>query len=193
MLENDPTKVEKVLIVKGSKSDKINKVIELCKAKGIRFDLLPAEKVNSLLERHEHTNVLAMISDFRYMELQSAKFSENSKVVVLDNIEDPHNLGAIIRSVAGSGAEAVIIPDRNAAQVTDTVVHVSCTVRSIVRYQYQSIELVIIIINYVALRICNPFQVIEQIILIQSTIFLWIGGTNHSAQLVISIFPCLIK
>ena len=125
LLENDPTKVEKVLIVKGSKSDKINKVIELCKAKKIRFDLLPAEKVNSLLERHEHTNVLAMISDFRYMELQSAKFSENSKVVVLDNIEDPHNLGAIIRSVAGSGAEAVIIPDRNAAQVTDTVVKVS--------------------------------------------------------------------
>ncbi|MDA3837994.1 MAG: 23S rRNA (guanosine(2251)-2'-O)-methyltransferase RlmB [Candidatus Delongbacteria bacterium] len=125
LLENDSSKIEKVLIVKTSKSDKINKVIELCKAKGIRFDLLPAEKVNSYLERNEHTNVLAMISDFKYKNLQEVIFSDNSKVVVLDNIEDPHNFGAIIRSIAGSGAEAVIIPDRNAAQVTDTVVKVS--------------------------------------------------------------------
>ena len=83
------------------------------------------QKVNSLLSKNEHANVVALISNFQYKDIHSVIFSDNSKVVVLDNIEDPHNLGAIIRSAAGSGAEAVIIPERNAAQVTDTVINVS--------------------------------------------------------------------
>ncbi|MBN2834095.1 MAG: 23S rRNA (guanosine(2251)-2'-O)-methyltransferase RlmB [Candidatus Delongbacteria bacterium] len=125
LLENDPSKIEKVLIVKGSKNDKTDRIIDLCKKYSVRFDLVPAQKVSSYLERNDHANVLAIMSDFKYKDLHSVLFSNNSKVVVLDNIEDPHNLGAIIRSAAGSGAEAVIIPERNAAQVTDTVINVS--------------------------------------------------------------------
>lgn len=126
LLENDPTKIEKVLIAKGSKTEKTDKIIDLCRKYSVRFDLVPSQKINNYLKgKNDHSNVVALISSFKYKDLHSILFSEESKVVVLDNIEDPHNLGAIIRSAAGSGAEAVIIPERNAAQVTDTVINVS--------------------------------------------------------------------
>ncbi len=115
-----------MLIAKGAKNEKTDKIIDLCKKYSVRFDLVPLQKVNSFFKgKNDHANVVALMSSFKYKDIHSVIFSENSKVVVLDNIEDPHNLGAIIRSAAGSGAEAVIIPERNAAQVTETVIHVS--------------------------------------------------------------------
>lgn len=123
LLEKDPKKVEKIVIEKGYKSDKINKIIELCKANSVRFDILPS--LQSFQSSGERTGVAAVISSFTYIEFNDIDLFETKSVVILDEVEDPHNFGAIVRSAAASGTEVVIIPDRNAAQVTETVISVS--------------------------------------------------------------------
>ncbi len=122
LLEADPKKIAKVVIEKGLKGDKLNRIIELCKSNSVRFDLVPAKEG---ARGDERTGVYALISSFEYNDLNDLDLSEIKCAVILDEIEDPHNLGAIIRSAAASGAGAVIIPDRNAAQVTETVIAVS--------------------------------------------------------------------
>ena len=125
LLEAKPNEVEKVNFAKNISREKCKDVVALCKLNGIRFDFVPAEKIESLCKHKNHQGIVAFHSDFRYSTLEEMDFSENSKVVILDRIEDPHNLGAIIRSALASGAEAVVIPERNSAQVTDTTIKVS--------------------------------------------------------------------
>lgn len=122
LLEADPKKIAKVVIEKGLKGDKINRIIELCKSNSVRFDLVPAKEG---ARGDERTGVYALISSFEYTDLNDLSLSEIKCAVILDEIEDPHNFGAIVRTAAASGAGAVIIPDRNAAQVTETVIAVS--------------------------------------------------------------------
>ncbi|HQO10318.1 MAG TPA: 23S rRNA (guanosine(2251)-2'-O)-methyltransferase RlmB [Clostridiales bacterium] len=122
LLEADPKKIAKVVIEKGQKGDKLNRIIELCKANFVRFDLVPAKEG---ARGEERTGIYAIITSFEYADLNDLDMSIIKCAVILDEIEDPHNLGAIIRSAAASGAEVVIIPDRNAAQVTETVIAVS--------------------------------------------------------------------
>ncbi|MBU4486470.1 MAG: 23S rRNA (guanosine(2251)-2'-O)-methyltransferase RlmB [Candidatus Delongbacteria bacterium] len=123
LLERDPKKIEKVLVEKGYKSDKIGTIIELCKAKNVRYDVLPS--LASYQSSKEKAGVVAIVSSFAYFDLNDADFNYINNIVVLDEIEDPHNFGAIVRTAAASGVDIIIIPDRNAVQVTDTVINVS--------------------------------------------------------------------
>ena len=65
------------------------------------------------------------MTPFEYTEFGDVDLFEAKNIVILDEIEDPHNFGAIVRTAAASGADLIIIPDRNAAQVTETVINVS--------------------------------------------------------------------
>lgn len=123
LLENDPKKVEKIVIEKGYKSDKIGKILDLCNAKSVRYDILPS--IAAYQPQGERSGVVAVISSFQYIDFNDIDLFETKSIVILDEIEDPHNFGAIVRTAAASGTEVVIIPDRNAAQVTETVISVS--------------------------------------------------------------------
>jgi len=123
LLEKDPKKIEKVLIEKGYHSDKIGKILDLCKLNSVRFDILPS--LVSYQRTGEKSGAVAFITSFSYYEFNDLDLGLVKNLVILDEIEDPHNFGAIIRSAAASGTEAVIIPERNSAQVTDTVINVS--------------------------------------------------------------------
>lgn len=123
LLERDPKKIEKVLVEKGYKSDKIGTIIDLCKAKNVRYDVLPS--LAAYKNANEKAGVVAIVSSFAYFDLKDADFNYIKNVVILDEIEDPHNFGAIVRTAVAAGVDIIIIPDRNAAQVTDTVINVS--------------------------------------------------------------------
>lgn len=71
-----------------------------------------------------HQGIVMDISDYKYKELKDIKFN-NSLVVMLDHIEDPHNFGAIIRTCEAAGVEYIIIPDNRSVEVNSTVIKTS--------------------------------------------------------------------
>lgn len=115
--------INKILISKNIHSDtKINQIKELAKSKGIIFQFTAKEKFNQYAQ-FNHQGVIAQISPIKYTEFEEflSQPHENSSIVILDGIEDSHNLGAIIRTCVCAGVKAVIIPSRRNVQVNSIV------------------------------------------------------------------------
>lgn len=118
--------VEKLYILKGELQGSINKIIGIAKDKNIVIQEVDRNKLDSLARGVAHQGVVALISSYQYATIDSildkAKEREEPPfIVILDGIEDPHNLGAIIRTAECAGVHGVIIPKRRSAQVNETV------------------------------------------------------------------------
>jgi len=95
---------------------------------GVPVKVLPRTELDEMAGTAAHQGVVAVTSSKQYTNLEDvivAKRSEHSLIVVLDGVEDPHNLGAILRTADAAGADGVVIPERRAAGVTGTVTKVS--------------------------------------------------------------------
>lgn len=115
--------INKILISKNLHSDtKLNKIKELAMEKGIIFQFVAKEKFQQWAE-FSHQGVVAQISPIKYHDLDEflEKKHENASIVILDGIEDSHNLGAIIRTSVCAGVSAIIMPSRRNVQVNSTV------------------------------------------------------------------------
>lgn len=115
--------INKILISKNIHSDtKINQIKELAQSKGIIFQFTAKEKFNQYAQ-FNNQGVIAQISPIKYTEFEEflSQPHENSSIVILDGIEDSHNLGAIIRTCVCAGVKAVIIPSRRNVQVNSIV------------------------------------------------------------------------
>ncbi len=115
--------INKILISKNIHSDsKLNKIKELAKANGIVFQFVAKEKFQPYAE-YNHQGIIAQISPVKYMDLDEflSKPHQNSSLVILDGIEDSHNLGAIIRTCVCAGVAGIVIPSRRNVQVNATV------------------------------------------------------------------------
>ena len=115
--------INKILISKNIHSDnKLSKIKELAKNKGIVFQFVAKEKFLPYAE-YNHQGIIAQISPVKYQDLDEflEERHENSSLVILDGIEDSHNLGAIIRTCVCSGVSGIIIPSRRNVQVNATV------------------------------------------------------------------------
>ena len=116
--------INKILISKNIHTDvKISKIKELAQAKGIIFQFVGKEKFQPYAE-FNHQGIIAQISPIRYLELED--FIENSNgdfrsLVILDGVEDSHNLGAVIRTCVCAGVDGIIIPSRRNVQVNSIV------------------------------------------------------------------------
>jgi 23S rRNA (guanosine2251-2'-O)-methyltransferase len=83
--------------------------------------LVPPEKLDELAGSTEHQGVAAAVDPYPYADAEDLLVAEEGLIVVLDQVEDPHNLGAICRTAECAGALGVVIPDRRAAEVTAAV------------------------------------------------------------------------
>lgn len=116
--------INKILISKNIHSDvKINKIKELAKERGVVFQFVAREKFQPY-EEFNHQGIIAQISPIKYYDLD--EFIEKSKgklssVVILDGVEDSHNLGAIIRTCVCAGVDGIIIPSRRNVQINSIV------------------------------------------------------------------------
>ncbi len=113
----------KILISKNIHSDaKLNKIKELAEQKGIIYQFVAKEKFAAYTE-FNHQGIIAQISPIKYMDLDT--FLElqhtNASIIILDGIEDSHNLGAIIRTAVCAGVSGIIIPSRRNVQVNSIV------------------------------------------------------------------------
>lgn len=122
--------IDKVLIQKGSKEGSIKKIISQAKSKGYVIQEVNKEKLDSLSEGEKHQGVIAFIASYDYSTLEeimdrAKEKGEDPFIVVLDNIVDPHNLGAIIRTANIVGAHGIVIPKRRAVGLTAIVAKTS--------------------------------------------------------------------
>jgi 23S rRNA (guanosine2251-2'-O)-methyltransferase len=88
---------------------------------GLRLQVAPERRLNQAAETTEHQGVVAFCEPYRYADAHQLVAGEAPLVVCLDQVTDPHNLGAVIRSAEGAGASGVVITERNAARVTPAV------------------------------------------------------------------------
>ncbi len=122
--------VDKLFVLEGCKDGPLNSIIRQAKKKGTVINFVPREKLDQISKTGKHQGVIAILAAFDYAELDDvlAKAKEKGEdpfIFILDNIEDPHNLGAIIRTANLCGAHGVVIPKRRATGLTATVAKAS--------------------------------------------------------------------
>jgi 23S rRNA (guanosine2251-2'-O)-methyltransferase len=112
--------LDRVSIVKGAAGPRLQEIIELCREREIPIRFESREQLDRAAGGESHQGVVAFGSAQRFAKLEETA-AAGGLHVVLDGVEDPHNLGAIIRTAHAAGAAAVVVPERRAAGVTDTV------------------------------------------------------------------------
>jgi len=107
---------------------RLQRIVEDCRKQGVAVRFLSRQEIERMTHDHGHQGVLAVLSAKQYNDLDDLleeKKGSHSLIVVLDGIEDPHNLGAILRTADAAGVDGVVIPERRAVGVTGTVAKAS--------------------------------------------------------------------
>ncbi len=122
--------VERLYIQSGPREGAMNTVLREADKHGTTVRYLPKDKLDKMSETGRHQGVIAVLSAYHYAELEDVmdrarQKGEDPFLLLLDGIEDPHNLGAIIRTANLVGAHGVIIPENRAVGITATVVKAS--------------------------------------------------------------------
>ena len=122
--------IDKLFVLDGCKDGPIQTILREAKKHDTLVQFVAKERLEQLSETKKHQGVIAMAAAFSYATVEdilenARKKNEAPFVILLDNIEDPHNLGAIIRTANLAGAHGVIIPKRRAVGLTATVAKTS--------------------------------------------------------------------
>ena len=117
--------VERIFIADGSEGS-VSKIVALAREQGVIVDFVPKEKIDAMAPGVKHQGVVAKVSEYKYADMEDVfaraeASGEDPFIIILDEISDPHNLGAIIRTAECAGAHGVVIPKRRAASLTQTV------------------------------------------------------------------------
>lgn len=129
-LKGNPKSIEKLFIAEGAVSQRVaSEIVDLAKRAGVKIERVDRDRVARMSEGGVHQGVAAQVKEFEYLGLDEligkAKKSAHPLVVLLDGIQDPHNLGAIIRSAHAFGAQGVVIMKDRAVGVTGVAVKAS--------------------------------------------------------------------
>lgn len=166
-LRSGTRQIEKILIVQGSEHPRLRQIIDAAERKGIPYQRCPRHHLDSLQPNHQ--GVIAYISEFQYTDMSTLlKKIENKRdvppvLLMLDQIHDPRNLGAILRTANATETDGVLIPKNNAAEIT-AAVHKAAA---------GSTEWTPII------KVANLAQTIEKL----KSVGVWVVGTAEDAEL----------
>lgn len=121
--------INKILVAEGAQGS-ITELLGKARSKNIIIQTVPRTKLDQISEGRNHQGIIAYIAAKEYVELDVIVQAANNSprpglIVVLDEIEDPHNLGSILRTAEGVGAHGVVIPKRRAVPLTATVAKAS--------------------------------------------------------------------
>ncbi len=122
--------INKIFIEKGEKHGSINKIIGIARDRKIVTVEVEKAKLNQMAQTDNHQGVIAIVPPFDYCEVddiinEAKQKNEPAFILILDGIEDPHNLGSIIRTAETAGVHGIIIPKRRACSVNSTVYKVA--------------------------------------------------------------------
>jgi len=124
-LKSDRT-IEQILIAQGDTQGSINVILGIAKENGIVVKEVDRRKLDMMSETGSHQGVIAIVTPYKYFAVEdilkeAEARGEKPFIIILDEIEDPHNLGSIIRTAEVCGAHGIIIPKRRNVGVTPTV------------------------------------------------------------------------
>lgn len=122
--------IDRLLVQKGLKDSAANKIIEDAKSRGIKIFFRDKEALDRESTQKRHQGFLAEITDFVYCELSDILAYAEEKgeppfLLLADGVEDPHNLGSILRVAECAGVHGVVIPRHRSVSVNETVIKVS--------------------------------------------------------------------
>lgn len=121
--------IEKIVALKDGEGS-LKKIVGMAKDKRLPVQFADKNVLDRLAGGGVHQGIIAYVSQYQYAELEdlldrAKERSEDPFIIILDGIEDPHNLGAIMRTADGAGAHGIVIPKRRAVGITETVVKTS--------------------------------------------------------------------
>jgi len=127
---NTDKEVDKLYVQTGEKKGSITKIISIAKSKRIVIAEVSKQKLDEMSESRNHQGVIALISEYNYCEVDeilslAKQRNETPLIMILDELKDPYNFGAIIRSAAAAGVHGIIIPKRRSVMVTSAVAKVA--------------------------------------------------------------------
>lgn len=122
--------VHKVWVAEDAKKGQMNQVLGLCKTHQVQVLTVPKKRLDQMADGESHQGVIAQCAAYEYAEMddlfaRAKKKDEQPFFLLLDELEDPHNLGSILRTADASGVHGVIIPKRRAVGLTSTVARTS--------------------------------------------------------------------
>jgi 23S rRNA (guanosine2251-2'-O)-methyltransferase len=123
--------LERVVIAKGRQDSRVEEIVRLARTHNVALRFEDRAQLDRLADSKDHQGVVALAASRPAATLEdilaraNASPAEKGLIVLLDGVEDPHNLGAIIRTALAAGAHGVVIPERRAAGLTDTVARAS--------------------------------------------------------------------
>lgn len=123
-------RINKVFLQHGIQEEFANQVYALAKKKRLVVQTVPKNKLDRLVQGGTHQGLVLAVSSFEYADLDQLldNFDQENKdafLLMLDSIEDPHNLGSILRSADATGVDAIILPKRHASGLTSVVAKTS--------------------------------------------------------------------
>lgn len=122
--------INKIFVAKGEKHGSIHKILAIAKQNKVLVTEVEKNKLNQIAQTQNNQGVIAIVPPYNYCEVEDIIAETQIKnempfILILDGIEDPHNLGSIIRTAETAGVHGIIIPKRRAASVNSTVSKVS--------------------------------------------------------------------
>ena len=121
--------IDKILIMNGMRDNESRSVLNAIRSNGCKFQFVEKAILDKETETKRHQGFIAFVSDYVYADfdemLSKLSEKEDAFLVILDGVEDPHNLGSILRVSECAGVDGVIIGKRRSAQVNETVMRVS--------------------------------------------------------------------
>ncbi|PFA64187.1 23S rRNA (guanosine(2251)-2'-O)-methyltransferase RlmB [Bacillus sp. AFS015802] len=121
--------INKIWIAEGSQKGSIQQIVGLAKESNVMVQYVPKKKIEQMVPEN-HQGVVASVAAYQYAEIddlfdRARQKGEDPFILILDELEDPHNLGSIMRTADASGAHGIIIPKRRAVGLTSTVAKAS--------------------------------------------------------------------
>ncbi|WP_233127472.1 23S rRNA (guanosine(2251)-2'-O)-methyltransferase RlmB [Anaerovibrio sp. JC8] len=122
--------VNKIMVANGSSEGSIKEIIAVAKEKGVNIMYMERSKLDSMARGIRHQGVLAQVAPVEYVELEdilqiARDRNEPPFILLLDELEDPHNLGALLRTADAAGVHGVLIPKRRSVLLSATVAKTS--------------------------------------------------------------------
>ncbi len=118
--------VDKLYVLDKIADKEIREWVNLAKQNHAKIEWVDKKTLDKLSQTGHHQGIIAEVTDFKYTELEDVLKKKNDlMLILLDGLEDPHNLGSVIRVAECANADAVIIPSRHSVVVNETVIRVS--------------------------------------------------------------------